>query len=75
MCLGELARVTELTGERAALVDTGSREVMVSLLTLDEPVGAGDWLLVHSGFALSRLTDDEVRDAQTIRSTSKEDPP
>jgi hydrogenase expression/formation protein HypC len=73
MCLGELARVLELTTDRAALVDTGNRQVTVSLLTLDGPVCAGDWLLVHSGFALSRLTDDEARDALAIRTAHKED--
>lgn len=81
MCLGELARVMELTTERAALVDTGSREATVSLLTLDDPVVAGDWVLIHSGFALCRLTDEEARDAMAIRAahttrtTSKEDLP
>lgn len=72
MCLGELARVRQLSGTRAAVVDTGSREVTVSLLTLDEPVGAGDWLLIHSGFALSRLTEEEARDALSIRNATKE---
>lgn len=75
MCLGELARVRELAGDRAALVRTAGRELTVSLLTLDEAVRVGDWLLVHSGFALSRLTDDEARDALTIRTARKEDLP
>lgn len=75
MCLGELARVRQVTAKLAAVVDIGSREVTVSLLTLDEPVGAGDWLLVHSGFALSRLTEEEARNALTIRTATKEDLP
>jgi hydrogenase expression/formation protein HypC len=75
VCLGELARVRQLATNQTAVVEIGSREVTVSLLTLDEPVGTGDWLLIHSGFALSRLTDDEARDALTIRSTRKEDLP
>ena len=30
----------------------------------------GDWVLVHSGFALARLTADEAREAEQIRKTT-----
>jgi hydrogenase assembly chaperone HypC/HupF len=30
---------------------------------LDEPLGPGDWVLVHMGFALQAMTADEARDA------------
>jgi hydrogenase expression/formation protein HypC len=49
------------------------RVLTVSLLTLDGPVAPGDWLQVHSGFALARLTDKERREAELIRNTMKEE--
>lgn len=69
MCLGELAEVTRVTGPARAAVRVGARTVIVSLLTLPDnaPVAPGDWLLVHAGFALARLTPHEAADAQEIR--------
>lgn len=73
MCLGELAQVIDLVDAETARGRVGERVVTISLLTLDGPVGPGDWLQVHSGFALARLTDEERRDAERIRSTAQEE--
>jgi hydrogenase expression/formation protein HypC len=73
MCLGEIAQVTDVVDERTVRVRVGERSLTVSLLTLDGPVAPGDWLQVHSGFALARLTDEERREAELIRNTMKEE--
>jgi hydrogenase maturation factor len=73
MCLGDLAQVTDLVDERTVRALVGDRIVTVSLLTLDGPVAAGDWLQVHSGFALARLTDEERLEADRIRNTTMEE--
>lgn len=72
MCLGELAQVTEVTNTGSVQALIGDRLVTVSLLTLDGPVAPGDWLQVHSGFALARLTDDEQREAMRIRTSTQD---
>ena len=69
MCLAEIGRVSSLAGKAAAEVTVGDRVKQVSLLTLDGPVDVGDWLVVHSGFALHRLDPAEAGEAQRIRST------
>lgn len=69
MCLGELAEVTQVPAPGTAEVRAGDRTRTVSLLTLEEPVAPGDWVLIHSGFALSRLTAEEAHDAALIRAT------
>ncbi|HEX5087234.1 MAG TPA: HypC/HybG/HupF family hydrogenase formation chaperone [Nocardioides sp.] len=75
MCLGELGRVLVVTAGSAD-VQVGDRVRTVSLLTLDDPVAPGDWVQIHSGFALARLTDDEAREAEQIRSlTDAEEQP
>jgi hydrogenase maturation factor len=50
-----------------AQVDVDGRVVAVSLVVLDGPVRAGDWLLVHSGLAIAPLADDDVQLLQQMR--------
>ena len=69
MCLGELGEVVELSPGPTALVRCEGRSATVSLLTLDEPVVPGDWVLCHSGFALSRVTAEQAKEAAAIRAT------
>jgi hydrogenase expression/formation protein HypC len=73
MCLGEIAQVVEVVDDRTVRARVDRRVLTVSLLTLDGPVAPGDWLQVHSGFALARLTDEERREAELIRNTMKEE--
>lgn len=72
MCLGEIAQVVERVDDGTVRARVGDRLVTVSLLTLDGPVAPGDWLQVHSGYALARLTDRERREALRIRTTQEE---
>ena len=73
MCLGELGEVLEVRAGAVADVRVGDLVRSVSLLTLDQPVGPGDWVLIHSGFALRHLTEDEAREAEHIRTTTTEE--
>lgn len=73
MCLGEVAEVVRVAGQSAE-VSSGGRTLTVSLLTLDEPVAPGSWVLVHSGFALSRLTESEARLALLTRAGGEASP-
>jgi hydrogenase expression/formation protein HypC len=68
MCLGDVAQVVELAGAGRAVVRAGGRTIDASLLTLGSPIAPGDWILVHSGFALALLTPEEAHEALTIRS-------
>jgi hydrogenase expression/formation protein HypC len=69
MCLGELAEVIDVSTLNA-LVSGDGRARTVSLLTLTDPVIPGDWVVIHSGFALARLTAEEAREATALRTTS-----
>lgn len=73
MCLGDLAQVVELIDDRTVRARVGDRTVTVSLLTIEGPVAPGDWLQVHSGFALARLTEAEQREAERIRTSAREE--
>jgi hydrogenase expression/formation protein HypC len=69
MCLAIPGQVVEIVdaGAHIAKVDVGGvrRNVNVGLLT-EEPggVGLGDWVLIHVGFALSKV--DEAEAAATL---------
>jgi len=71
MCLGQLAYCLAVSDDGTALVRVDRVESVISLLTLDAPAAPGDWLLVHSGFALQHLTADEASTAHSIRSTEE----
>jgi hydrogenase assembly chaperone HypC/HupF len=70
MCLGEVAEVIAVTAAGSAVVSAGGRARTISLITLEHPVSAGDWVVVHSGFALSHLTSEQAHDALELRATA-----
>ncbi|MEM0233193.1 MAG: HypC/HybG/HupF family hydrogenase formation chaperone [Candidatus Nezhaarchaeales archaeon] len=64
MCLAVPGKVVEIRGDRA-LVDFGGirREVMLSLL--EKEVRPGDYVLVHTGYAIQVLDQEEAE--ETLR--------
>ena len=75
MCLGELGEVVRVDGDTAEVVGGTGRRTTVSLMTLDQPVAAGDWLVVHAGFALERVSPAEAEEAARIRAASSTEEP
>lgn len=75
MCLGELVEVISVDDGGTADVLRNGRHSSVSLVVLDEPVAVGDWLVVHSGFALERVTAAEAHEVLRIRATRAEELP
>jgi hydrogenase maturation factor len=69
----EVAAVKTASEDGMLIVEAGGRLLIVSALTLDKPAAPGDWVLVHSGFALARLDPGDARDALAIRSGNWED--
>lgn len=66
MCLGIPGEVVEIGGGQAdlATVDVSGvrRPVNIGLLA-DDPPRPGDWVLIHVGFALSRIDEAEAQAA------------
>ncbi|GAC1304945.1 MAG: HypC/HybG/HupF family hydrogenase formation chaperone [Vulcanimicrobiaceae bacterium] len=64
MCLAIPGQIVEMSEQPMfAKVDVGGvrRNVNVGLLD-DEHVAPGDWILIHVGFALSKIGEAEARD-------------
>lgn len=64
MCVGVPGRVIEVPSEPpgTARVDVQGVRRSVGTLLLEQPPAPGDWVLVHLGLAMSRLTPDEARE-------------
>ena len=61
MCLGVPMQVIALDGsDIVAEIDGVRREA--SLMILDDPVEVGDFVIVHAGFAISKLDEEEARE-------------
>ena len=67
MCLGIPGRIVEIidAGEALAMVQVGGvrRPVNIGFIVADDHPAAtcvGEWVLVHVGFAMSRLDEDEA---------------
>ena len=59
MCLAIPARVVELLPDEMAVVELSGVRKDISLAMVEE-VAAGDYVIVHVGFALSKLDADEA---------------
>lgn len=59
MCLALPARIEELTTPDSAIVNLGGVRKEVSL-ALVEDVAVGDYVIVHVGYALQKLDQDEA---------------
>ncbi len=64
MCLAIPGQIVELVDEpnRLAKVDVAGvqRNVNIGLLDEDGGVVPGDWVLIHVGFAMSKVYEDEA---------------
>ena len=61
MCLGVPMQVVSIDGtDIVAEIDGVKREA--SLMILDDEVSVGDFVIVHAGFAISKLDEDEARE-------------
>jgi len=66
MCLGIPGEVIEILTDRPDLarVDVSGVKRAINIGLLDEgSVAPGDWVLIHVGFALSKIDEDEARAA------------
>ena len=72
MCLGIVGQVLAVGSAGSVEVDAGDRTITASLLAMTDAVGPGDWVLMHSGLVLGRLTEQEARDALELRKPTNE---
>jgi hydrogenase expression/formation protein HypC len=65
MCLGIPAKVIHIDESDLGKVDYLGTRVKTNFALL-ENVKVGDWVIVHAGFAISKLNEKEARDTFSI---------
>jgi hydrogenase expression/formation protein HypC len=66
MCLGIPGEIVEVLPDRPDLAKvnvSGVRRAINIGLLEGEDVSPGDWILIHVGFALSKIDEDEAKSA------------
>lgn len=69
MCLAIPGQIVDFSSEQPLLarVDVAGvkRSINVGLLA-DEPLAVGDWVLIHVGFAMSKIDEEQARGQLTM---------
>ncbi len=76
MCLAIPGKIVELVPDMShlAVVEvTGVRRRVDLGLLADDPPDVGDWVLIHVGFAMSRISEREAADQMRILAILGED--
>lgn len=60
MCLAIPSKVVEVREDNTAVVDTMGVRRVVSLDLMQEPIKENDWVLIHVGFAIQKLDEEEA---------------
>jgi hydrogenase expression/formation protein HypC len=64
MCLAVPSRIVDIDPSSSlALVETMGVRRRVSIELLPEPVKEGDYVIVHVGYAISRLDEEDARES------------
>ncbi len=65
MCLGIPAKVVQIDKSNLGKVDYLGTRVKTNFELLDN-LKVGDWVIVHAGFAISRLNEEEARETFSL---------
>ena len=65
MCVGIPMRVVSIDGTDAVAEIDGVRRT-ASLMLMDQGVEVGDYVIIHAGFAISRLDEDDAQETLAL---------
>ena len=63
MCLAIPMQIAEIDGLEARCTTRGVSRVVSLFLLQDEPLKTGDYVMIHVGYAIQRVTEQEARSA------------
>lgn len=69
MCLaipGEIVHMVEGSNDQLALVDVVGVKRRINIGLLEDAVNPGDWVLIHVGFAMSKVDEKEAAEALSM---------
>ncbi|MCX7973100.1 MAG: HypC/HybG/HupF family hydrogenase formation chaperone [Candidatus Aminicenantes bacterium] len=65
MCLGIPAKIVAIENDYFGRVDYLGTKIRVNLSLLDQ-VQVGDWVIIHAGFAITRLKEEEAQETLNL---------
>lgn len=65
MCLGIPAKITEVDESNQGKIDYLGTKIKVNF-ALVENVKVGDWVIVHAGYAISKLDEEEAQETLSL---------
>lgn len=65
MCLGIPAKVISVDENKQGRIDYLGTKVKTNFTLLEE-VEVGDWVIVHAGFAISKLNEEEAQETLAL---------
>ncbi|MCP4221602.1 MAG: HypC/HybG/HupF family hydrogenase formation chaperone [bacterium] len=69
MCIAIPMNVKEINGDMGVVENNGvQREVGLALI---EDIKLGDWVLIHAGFAISKLNQEEAEETMALLREAK----
>jgi hydrogenase expression/formation protein HypC len=66
MCLSIPSKIVEILPDNFAIVDTMGVKRKVSLDLMPEPVEVGDYVLIHVGYAMAKLSEEDALESLKI---------
>ncbi len=60
MCLSIPSKIVEILPDNYAIVDTMGVKRKVSLDLMSEPVDIGDYVLIHVGYAMTKMREEDA---------------
>jgi len=65
MCLGIPAKVISVDQDKQGKIDYLGTKVTTNFSLLEE-IEVGDWVIVHAGFAISKLNEEEAQETLAL---------
>jgi hydrogenase expression/formation protein HypC len=60
MCLAIPAKILSISGD-TAVIELGGTQREASLMLLENP-SVGDWVIIHAGFAIEKLSEEDAEE-------------
>lgn len=65
MCLGIPAKVVQIDESQQGKVDYLGTKVKTNFALLED-VKIGDWVIIHAGFAISKMNEEEAKETLSL---------
>ncbi len=59
MCLAVPAKILSINGD-SAMIELGGTQREASLMLLED-ASVGDWVIIHAGFAIEKLSEEDAQ--------------